>query len=85
MAKERIGLKNTLGLSPKQSIAKTHIDVEKTEKAVNDIHSDGKKDTTRLSIDMNRVLFKRMKVKLAQEGITVREYVLSLIESDILK
>ncbi|TDB58536.1 hypothetical protein [Arundinibacter roseus] len=85
MAKEKLGLKETLGLSPRQNIKKTVIDVEKTEKAVKELHSTGKKEITRLSVDIDKELFKKMKVKLAQEGMTVRDYVLSLIEADILK
>lgn len=85
MAKEKIGLKDTLGLSPRQNIKTTNIDIEKTEKAVKDIHAAGKKNITRLSIDIDKTLFTKMKIKLAQEGLTVRDYVLNLIETDILK
>lgn len=85
MAKEKIGLKDTLGLSPKQIIKTSSIDIEKTEKAVKDIHTVGKKNITRLSVDIDKVLFTKMKIKLAQEGLTVRDYVLNLIEADILK
>lgn len=91
MVKERIGLKDTLGLSPKVGVKKTDVDVEKTEKAVQKIHSNAqpeattKVELTRLSIDMDKALFRKMKVKLAQEGRTVREYVLELIRLDLSK
>ena len=83
MAKERLGLKNTLGLSPKVKIKESDIDVEQTEKAVKVIHST-KEETRRVTIDMPLDLFKSMKMKIIGER-TARDYILELINNDLHK
>jgi len=83
MAKERLGLKNTLGLSPKVNVKKSEVDVELTEKAVKEIHST-KEETKRLSIDIPVDMYKTMKIKIVGEQ-TVRDYVLDLVKRDLSK
>jgi hypothetical protein len=81
MAKTTTGLKGTLGLQ-KVAIKPTEIDIDRTEKAVKDLHAE-KSKLTRVSIDMPKDLFKSMKVKVVQEDKTVRDYVLALIAKDL--
>lgn len=81
MAKTTTGLKGTLGLK-RVDIKPTVVDVDKTEKAVKDLHAE-KSKLTRVSIDMPKEMFKSMKVKVAQEDKTVRDYVLALISNDL--
>ena len=83
MAKERLGLKNTLGLSPKVKIKESDVDVEQTEKAVKVIHST-REETRRVTIDMPLDLFKSMKMKIIGER-TARDYILELINNDLHK
>lgn len=81
MAKERLGLKNTLGLTPKIEIKKSEINIEQTEKAVKGIHSN-KEDTRRVTVDMPTDLFKLMKMKIIGER-TARDYILDLVRRDL--
>lgn len=82
MAKEKLGLKNTLGLSPKIELKKSEIDIEQTEKAVKEIHST-REETKRVTIDMPTALFKSMKMKIIGEK-TARDYILDLVRKDLL-
>ncbi|MDQ1088778.1 MULTISPECIES: hypothetical protein [unclassified Siphonobacter] len=84
MAKESVGLKGTLGLAPKIAVKSSTIDIDKTEKDVKNIHST-KIELTRISVDMPKALFKKMKIKVAEDEMTVRDYVLKLIEEDLNK
>lgn len=81
MAKDRLGLKNTLGLSPKIEMKKSEINIDQTEKAVKEIHSN-KEDTKRVTVDMPTDLFKSMKMKIIGER-TARDYILELVRKDL--
>jgi hypothetical protein len=81
MANDKLGLKGTLGLSPKVNLRKSEIDVEQTEKAVKEIHST-KVDTKRVTVDMPTDLFKSMKMKIIGER-TARDYILDLVRKDL--
>lgn len=81
MAKEKLGLKSTLGLSPRVEIKKSEIDIEQTERAVKEIHST-REETKRVTVDMPVELFKAMKRKIAGEQ-TARDYILGLIKNDL--
>lgn len=81
MAKDRLGLKNTLGLSPKIEMKKSEINIDQTEKAVKEIHSN-KEDTKRVTVDMPTDLFKSMKMKIIGER-TARDYILDLVRKDL--
>lgn len=81
MAKDRLGLKNTLGLSPKIDMKKSEVNIDQTEKAVKEIHSN-KEDTKRVTVDMPTGLFKSMKMKIIGER-TARDYILELIRKDL--
>jgi hypothetical protein len=81
MAKDRLGLKNTLGLSPKIEMKKSEVNIDQTEKAVKEIHSN-KEDTKRVTVDMPTDLFKSMKMKIIGER-TARDYILELVRKDL--
>lgn len=81
MAKDKLGLKGSLGLTPRIEVKKTDIDIEKTEKAVKEIHS-MKEETKRVTIDMPVDLFKAMKMKIIGEK-TARDYILDLVRNDL--
>ncbi|GAB3220380.1 hypothetical protein [Spirosoma arcticum] len=83
MPKDKLGLKNTLGLSPKVNVKRSDIDVEQTEKAVKEIHST-KEETKRVTLDMPLDLFKKMKIKIVGER-TARDYILELVRNDLHK
>lgn len=83
MAKESLGLKKTLGLSPKIEVKKSEVNIEKTEKAVQVLHST-KEETKRLSIDIPVGMYKMMKIKIVGQQ-TVRDYVLGLVQKDLNK
>lgn len=89
MAKEKLGLKDTLGLSPKFNVKKTEIDVEKTEKAVKEIHST-REEYHRLTIDLPIDVYEKMAhklvgKKLSGKKLTHRMYITMLIEADMNK
>jgi hypothetical protein len=70
MAKDRIGLKNSLGLSPKMELKKTEVDVEKTEILTKNIHEQvAKKNNVkvRLSTDVSEELYEKFQNKLFKE------------------
>lgn len=83
MAKEKLGLKNSLGLSPKVEVKKSDINVEHTEKAVKEIHSK-KEDLHRLTIDIPMDIYKSMKIKILGE-CTARDHIIRLISDDLKK
>ncbi|MCK8495998.1 hypothetical protein M0L20_29300 [Spirosoma sp. RP8] len=83
MAKEKLGLKSSLGLSPKVEIKKSEIDVEQTEKAVKEIHSK-KPEVHRLTIDLPMDLYKAMKIKILGES-SVRDHIIKLVSDDLKK
>lgn len=82
MAKDRLGLKDTLGLSPKVKVKKTEVDIDKTEKAVKQIHSENN-GLTRITVDMDKALHKLVKRKLLDDELTLRDYILKLIKQDL--
>lgn len=83
MAKEKLGLKNSLGLSPKVDVKKTEVDVEQTEKAVKELHSK-KQEVHRLTIDLPMDLYKSMKIKILGES-SVRDHIIKLVSEDLKK
>jgi len=78
MAKDKLSDKFSLGR--KTPVKKTTKDSQQIEKVVKSIHSKEKK---RLSVDLPVDLFKKMKIKLAQEDMTTMEYVVALIRDDL--
>lgn len=83
MAKEKLGLKNSLGLSPKVEVKKSEINIELTEKAVKEIHSK-KEEVHRLTIDIPMDIYKPMKIKILGK-CTAREHIIKLINEDLKK
>lgn len=43
------------------------------------------KDTTRFTLDMDSMLFRRIKVTAAVKGITMREYCLAAIQRELIR
>ena len=83
MAKEKLGLKNSLGLSPKVEVKKSEINVDQTEKAVKEIHSK-KEQTHRLTIDIPMSIYKQMKIKILGES-SAKDHIIKLINEDLKK
>lgn len=70
MTKDRIGLKNSLGLSPKIELKKSDIDIEKTEIFTKNIHEQAAKKNNvkvRLSTDVSEELYEKFQNKLFKE------------------
>ncbi len=84
MEKEnKFGLKSAIKMPPKKEIRTEPVEVEKTEKAVQAIHS-GKGKVVRLSLDVDEELYKQLKIHQIRRGFkTTREYLLHLINDDI--
>lgn len=79
----KFGLKSAIKMPPKKEIKIEPVEVEKTEKAVQSIHS-GKGKVVRLSLDVNEDLYKVLKIHQIGKGFkTTREYLLHLISKDI--
>lgn len=70
MAKEKLGLKSTLGLSPKVQLKKSEVDVEATEAATKKIHEQVAKQSNvkiRLSTDISEELYDKFQHKVFEE------------------
>ena len=80
MAKEQIGLKGRLKIGKKKPITSD----KKIEKMVKTLGGEQEK-IIKTSIHYPEGLYRKMKVKVAQEGTTIRDYVLQLIEADLLE
>jgi hypothetical protein len=65
------------------------IDETKASKVVEKIHKPVVKkeeeETVKTSVDFRKSLYKAMKIKLIEDGKTMREYLEELIEADIKK
>ncbi|GAB2564424.1 hypothetical protein [Spirosoma aerophilum] len=85
MTKKDTGLKSTLSsLGPKVPVKKTSIDVEKTDAATKNIHSEKKTSKTyRQTVDLTEDTFKKFKIKLISEGKTMQQALSELIEDYI--
>lgn len=85
MTKKETGLKSTLSsLGPKVPVKKSIIDVEKTEAATKNIHSEKKPcKTYRQTVDLTEATFKKFKIKLISEGRTMQQALSELIENYI--
>lgn len=84
MEKEtKFGLKTAIKMPPKKEIKVEVVEVEKTDKAVQAIHS-GKGKVVRLSLDVEEEMYKELKIHQIRKGFkTTREYLLHLIANDI--
>jgi len=84
MAK-KTGLSDTLTLGKKKintlksQPAKDIVEVEKVEKAIDKIHD----KNVRVSVDVPKDLYKKLKIRTANDGITNRDYILSLMRGDL--
>lgn len=70
MAKDKIGLKGSLGLSPKMELKKSDVDIEKTEISTKNIHEQAAKKNNvkvRLSTDVSEELYEKFQNKLFKE------------------
>jgi hypothetical protein len=85
MAKKDSGVKDTLSiLGKKVSVMKSDIDIDKTEKATQKLHSiskDGKK--FRLTVDVPEEEYKKFKIHTVNAGKTVQDTLLELIKYKI--
>lgn len=66
------------------------IEEEEAQKVVEKIHTpqpeeSGEEPTVKTSVDFRKSLYKAMKIKLIEEGKTMRQYLEGLIEADINK
>ena len=85
MTKKETGLKSTLSsLGPKVPVKKSIIDVEKTDAATKNIHSEKKPNKTyRQTVDLTEDTFKKFKIKLISEGSTMQQALSELVENYI--
>ncbi len=81
MAKKKDTLKSSLIRK------KPVIEEEQAQKVVEQIHeppaNKKEEETVKTSVDFRKSLYKAMKIKLIEEGKTMREYLEGLIEADI--
>ena len=54
--------------------------VKKTRKL-----STNKKDLTRITVDVEKPLHKRIKIKALNQDVSIREYIINLVEKDLQK
>ena len=88
MAKQRNSMKTVAGLGSKMKVptkTKTAKNIDKIAKKIEKkVATEEKETTKRLSIDIPEKLYKAMKMKVLVDGLTVRKYVLDLIENDLV-
>lgn len=77
-------LKSAVQLAEKIQLKKSDKNIQTTEKAVKKMHSStfGNK---RVTIDFPDELYVEMKMKSFKERITLREYILSLVQKNIFQ
>ena len=93
MAKKRTGLANTLntGLGKKVELKKKNLNLDKVEKVSEEIHiskTEEKKEIEKvplqkMTIEVPKTLHKQIKVKVAQEGLKIKDYIIQLVEKDL--
>lgn len=77
-------LKSAVQLAEKIQLKKSDKNIETTEKAVQKIHSSAM-GNKRVTIDFPDELYTEMKMKTFKERITLREYILSLVQHNIFQ
>lgn len=94
MAKKRTGLANTLntGLGKKVELKKKNLNLDKVEKVSEEIHTSNtieeKKEVEKvvlqkMTIEVPKELHKQIKVKVAQNGLKIKDYIIQLVEKDL--
>lgn len=82
MAKNKLGISNTLNLSPKVPVKKSEIDIERAEKVVKEIHSP-KKEIKRVPLEMDMELYTQMMIERIVGKQNVKSYLVELIKKDL--
>jgi hypothetical protein len=80
--KSTLGLKETINLAKKIDIIKTEKNIEETDKTIQKIHSLNSSNK-RITIDFPDELYTEMKMKTFKSRITLREYILTLVQKDV--
>ncbi|MBL4648778.1 MAG: hypothetical protein JKY03_03535 [Aureispira sp.] len=93
MAKKRTGLANTLntGLGKKVELKKKNLNLDRVEKVSEEIHTAKiaeKKETKKvilqkMTIEVPKELHKKIKVKVAQDGLKIKDYIIQLVQKDL--
>lgn len=93
MAKKRTGLANTLntGLGKKVELKKKNLNLDKVEKVSEEIHTSEtveKKEVKKvvlqkMTIEVPKELHKQIKIKVAQNGLKIKDYIIQLVEKDL--
>lgn len=93
MAKKRTGLANTLNtnLGKKVELKKKNLNLDKVEKVSEKIHTSEvveKKEVEKvplqkMTIEIPKTLHKQIKVKVAQDGLKIKDYIIQLVQKDL--
>lgn len=91
MAKKKTGLANTLntGLGKKVDLKKKGLDTQKVEQVSQKLHTseeEPKEEKVRIqkmTIEIPKDLHTKIKVKAAQEGKKMKQYIIELVEKDL--
>lgn len=93
MAKKRTGLANTLNtnLGKKVELKKKNLNLDKVEKVSEKIHTSKvveKKEVEKvalqkMTIEIPKTLHKQIKVKVAQDGLKIKDYIIQLVQKDL--
>ncbi len=93
MADKKLGLKETMKLAPRVELKKNEPDLQATEQIVEKLHREltpepeqvATVDMKRITLDVPIDLYKGMKMKVFDNGITLKRYILSLVAKDLGK
>lgn len=91
MAEKKLGLKETMKLAPKLNLKKIEPDIQATEQIVEKLHREPEveqiatHDMKRITLDVPIDLYKGMKMKVFDNGITLKRYILDLVAKDLGK
>lgn len=81
MKSKQLGLKSTMQLPEKKPLVSV-VPLQDLEQKVSNLHQ---KELVRLSLDVHQTMYKQVKMRQLTLGYkTTREYLLSLIEQDLL-
>ncbi len=92
MAKRKTtGLANTLGsgLGKKVEIKKKDVDLDKVDKVSSQLHEPAPKPKKekvpiqKMTIEIPKDLHTKIKIKVAEEGMKIKDYIIQLVRNDL--
>lgn len=82
--KRSTGLADTVGLGKKVSLKKSEVSIDEVEAVTKKIHKpQAKIQQKKMTIEIPEEIYRKVKIKVAQDGIKIKEYITQLILRDL--